>query len=244
MATAATTTPLRAGYAASQPFFIRLAWILAAIIVIGFAQHAALGRVDIPRVPLWVHLHGVLMLAWLGLFIAQNRLAATGNLALHRRLGKTGAVLVCAIAALACFTGAMSLALHRSPPFFTPAYFLALTTVDALAFTGLVLAGIARRRDTEAHRRLISGGSIMILEPAFGRLLPMPLIGGETGEWIVMLIQLGFVGVIALHDRGTLRRVHPATLAVGAVIICTHVAVTLAARAGPVIALAARLSGH
>ncbi|MDE2621478.1 MAG: adenylate cyclase, partial [Sphingomonadales bacterium] len=229
MATIAAA-PASASYSASQPFYVRLAWILSAVIVIGFAQNAALGRVDIPAVPVWVHLHGLLMLAWLGLFITQNRLVASGNLALHRKLGLIGAFLVCAIVGLTCFAGVMSLALHRFPPFFTAPFFLALTLTGAIAFGGLVLAGVTNRRDTETHRRLIMGGTIVILEPAFGRILPSPLIGGELTEWIIMAIQLGVVGVIARNDRRTLGRVHAATFSVAVVIALTHVLVSLASR--------------
>jgi len=242
MATVAAP-PASSSYSASQPFFVKLAWILSVIIVVGFVQNAALGRVDIPAIPVWVHVHGLAMLAWLGLFVTQNRLAASGNLALHRRLGWIGAFLVCLIVGVACFTGVMSLALHRFPPFFTAPYFLALTLIDTMAFGGLVLAGIVNRGDTETHRRLIAGGTIVILEPAFGRLLPAPLIGGETTEWIVMAIQLGFVAAIALHDRKTLGRVHNATFSVGAVVALGHVLVSLAAKSGPVIALAHRMTG-
>lgn len=238
-----TAAPASASYSASQPFFVRLAWILSAVIVVGFGQHAALGRVDIPAIPVWVHLHGLLMLTWLGLFITQNRLAASGNLALHRKLGWLGAFLVCAIVGVACFAGVMSLALHRSPPFFSAPYFLALTLTDTMAFGGLVLAGITNRRDTETHRRLIMGGTIVILEPAFGRLLPAPLIGGELTEWIIMAIQLGVVGAIALNDRKTLGRVHTATFSVAVVIAISHVLVTLASKSAPVIALAHRIAG-
>lgn len=230
-------------YSASQPFFVKLAWILSGIIVFGFAQNAALGRVNIPAVPIWVHLHGLAMLAWLALFVTQNRLAASGNLALHRRLGWVGAFLVCAIVGLASFTAVMSLSLHRFPFFFTAPFFLALTTIDTLAFGGLVLAGIVNRHDTETHRRLIMGGTIVILEPAFGRLLPAPLIGGEMTEWVVMAIQLGVVALIARHDRRTLGRVHAATFSVGAVIALAHVLISLAARSGPVIGLAQRIAG-
>lgn len=241
MATRADGPGQAAGYAANQGFFVKFAWLLAGIIVIGFAQHAALGRVDIPRVPVWVHAHGVLMLGWLALFVTQNRLAARGDLARHRQLGRIGAGLVVAIMLLTWFTAVMSLVLHRSPPFFAPGFFLAQTVLDSVAFAGLVLAGITRRADTETHRRLITGGTIVILDPAFGRLLPMPLIGGEPGEWIVMVIQLAFVAVIALQDRKTRGRVLPATRAVAAVIVLTHGLIVLLGHSGPVIDLAATL---
>jgi len=228
-------------YSADQSFFVKLAWVLAAIIVFGFAQNAALGRVDIPAVPIWVHLHGLAMLGWLALFISQNRLAASGNLALHRTLGWLGAFLVCAIVGLASFSGVMAIALHRVPPFFPDAYFLPLTQIGTLTFAGLIFAGVANRRDTQTHRRLMMGGTIAILEPALGRLLPMPILG-LTGEWIILVIQLGFVGAIALQDRKTLGRIHPATFSAGLVIALAHVVISLAAQSAPVISLAARLA--
>jgi hypothetical protein len=62
-------------------------------------------------------------------------------------------------------------------------------------------------------------------------------------EWIVMAIQLGVVALIARHDRKTLGRVHAATFSVGVVIALSHVLVSLASKMGPVIALAARITG-
>ncbi len=229
-------------YSADQPFFVRMAWILATVIIIGFAQHAALGRVDIPAVPVWVHIHGLAMIAWLALFITQNRLAASGNIALHRKLGWITAFLACVIVGLGSFSGVMALQLGRTPPFFTDPYFLALTQIGVIAFGALVLTGVVNRRDTETHRRLMIGSTILILEPAFGRLLPMPLLGQDAGEWIIMAIQLGFVAAIALHDRRIIGRIHPATATVGAVVALAHVLVMLASRSAPVIALATTIA--
>jgi hypothetical protein len=233
----------RQDYVSDQTWFTRLAWVLAVIIVFGFAQHAALGRVDYATVPVWVHMHGIVMLGWLALFVNQNRLAGSGNLPLHRRMGWAGAFLVCLIVGITCFSGVMAVGLHRQPPFFTPPYFLALAQIDALAFAGLVFAGISNRGDTQTHRRLISGASVVILEPAFGRLLPMPIIGGTTGEWLIMVIQLGIVAAMALHDRKVMGRIHPATFSVAVVVALAHVLVGLAAQSGPVIRLAGKIAG-
>lgn len=229
-------------YAADQSFFVRLAIIIAAITLGGFILNAAMGRVDIPAIPVWIHLHAIAMTAWLALFVTQNRLAASGNLKLHRRLGWAGAFLVCAIAGLTCFSGVMAVALHRLPPFFTPPYFLALTQVEALGFAGMVYAGIVNRRDTQTHRRLMFGATIIAADPGISRILPMPLLG-PWGPWLAMAVQLCFIAAMVLHDRKTLGRVHPATFSAGLVVVLTHVVVTLAAQSGPVIALAARIGG-
>lgn len=238
------TAPRQTGYASNQPFFVGLAWLCAVIIVVGFVQNAALGRVDIPAVPSRVHLHGLLMLSWLGLLITQNRLALHGNLTRHRQLGWLGAGLVGAIVLVSGLASVLALVEHRFPSFFTPAYFLALGGGEAGSFAGLVLAGIALRRDTESHRRLISGSTLVLLEPALGRLLPMPLIGGEVGQWVILLVQLGFVAFILREDRRSLGRIHPATLAVGGALVLTHALVSLGARLPWVEIAANRLMAH
>lgn len=230
------------GYAADQPFFVRLAYVLAGLTMGGFVLNAAMGRVDIPAIPPWIHLHAVAMTAWLALFVAQNRLAASGNLKLHRRLGWVGAFLVCAIVGLTCFSGVMAVALHRQPPFFSPPFFLALTQVEALGFAGMVYAGIVNRRDTQTHRRLMFGATIIAADPGISRILPMPLLG-PWGPWLSLVVQLGFIAAMALHDRKLLGRVHPGTFSAGLVVVLSHVVVALAARSGPVISLAERIGG-
>lgn len=223
-------------------FWHRMAIGLAVFIVFGFLQFALRGFVDPVTAPFWVHLHGVAMLSWLALLIAQPTLVSRDNLALHRRLGWVGAGLATIIVALGIFTGLASLALHRFPPFFTPPYFLALTVIESLMF-GLVVAwAIRRRRHTDWHRRLMIGATIIILEPALGRLLPMPLMIGWS-DIPVGLIQLLVVGIVALHDRRTLGRIHPATKAIAALVVATRLTIYLLSMTPPVIALAQRLAG-
>ena len=94
----------------------------------------------------------------------------------------------------------------------------------------------------ENKRRLMIGATIMILEPALGRLLPMPLMIGWS-DIPVALIQLAVVGIIAAHDRRTLGHVHPATKAVALLVIAVRVIVYLLSLTPPVAALAAKLTG-
>ena len=216
-----------ANYRSDQPFFVRLSIFLSLLIAFGFAQFAARGYVDIAQVPVWVHLHALLMLVWLALFVTQNRLAASGNLALHRKLGWISAYLVVLLVGLGCFNGIMAIKLGRVPPIFTPPYFLALTQVGSVVFGGMVFAAITRRKQTDYHRRLMMGALIGITDPALGRILPMPLMTGWAG-WAVLAVQLLFIAIMALHDRRVLGRVHPATATAGSIIAMTHVLVALA----------------
>lgn len=209
-------------YRQDQRFFIRYAAALAVIIVFAFAQAALRGFADPIAAPWWVHLHGLLMLGWLGLLITQNVLAQSGSIALHRKLGWLGAGLVAAIVALGIFTGYKALELNRFPPFFAPAYFLGLTHIGVLIFGAMVVWAIALRKQTQWHRRLMTGATILLLEPAFGRILPMPLLM-PYGEWAVMVLQLAFVGVIMGHDKRTLGRVHPASMATALIVVGSHI---------------------
>lgn len=230
------------GAGRAELFWHRMAIGLAIFIVFGFLQFALRGFVDPVAAPFWVHAHGVAMLAWLALLIVQPTLVSRDNLPLHRKLGWAGAALAMVITALGLFTGVASLVLHRFPPFFSPPYFLALTAVESLAFGAMVWAAVRRRRTTAWHRRLMIGATIVILEPALGRLLPMPLIVGWS-DIPVGLIQLAVVGVIALYDRRTLGRIHPATKAIAAVVILVRATIYLLALTPPVVALAERLTG-
>jgi hypothetical protein len=131
--------------------------------------------------------------------------------------------------------------LHRFPPFFTPAHFLALTVIESLVFGAMVAWAIRRRRTTDWHRRLMIGATILILEPALGRILPMPLMIG----WFdipICLMQLAVVGIVALYDRRTLGRIHPATKAVAAIVIAVRLTIYILSMTPPVIALAAALT--
>lgn len=229
--------------AREKPFFLRMIVGISAIIVIGFLQFAARGYVNYGAAPLWVHLHGVVMLSWLGLLIVQSSLVQRGSLMLHRQLGILGLALAALLVVLGSFTGLRAIALHRVPPFFTDAYFLALTQLGLAAFAGLIVAAVVNRHRAEWHRRLMLGAVILLMEPAFGRLLPMPMLG-PWGEWLIMAIQLGALALVAQHDRRRFIAVHPATIVCALVVVATHVVVTLAAMTPLFAGYAASIAGN
>lgn len=213
------------GYALDQRFFVRLSIIMALVIIFGFAQFAARGMVDLPAVPKWVHLHAILMLGWLGILVTQNLLIQRSKIALHRKIGWLGGGLALMICVTGLYTGYMAVQLQRFPPFFSNAYFLALTFTELVVFAIMVVWAIMLRRQTQWHRRIMFGATIIALEPTFGRLLPMPLLG-DWGEWLILVCQLVFVVVLARHDRKISGHIHPATLASGAIVTVVHVVIT------------------
>lgn len=228
--------------ARDRSFWQKMMLGIAVFIVIGFVQFAGRGFVDVGKVPVYVHVHGVVMLAWLALAVTQASLIRRNNLALHRRLGWIGVALAVAVVVAGSFAGIRAVELHRQPPFFSPPYFLALTQVGILFFAAMIAAAVSRRRQTEWHRRLMLGAMVMIMEPALGRLLPMPLIM-PWGEWLALAFQLATLAIVVRHDRKMWGGVHPATLVAMLAVTLSHVVVETLARTPAWIALADRVAG-
>jgi hypothetical protein len=225
-----------------EAFYQRMALGLALFILFGFLQFAARGMVDYARVPLMIHVHALAMVAWLALLVTQATLVARDNLALHRRLGWYGAALATLIPFVAVGACLAVFNVGMNPPFFTPAFFLSLVTIESVLFAALVWFAISRRRQTDWHRRLMIGATVILMEPALERLLPMPIIGGENGDWIAMIIQLGALGLVVRHDRASIGRIHPASVTAMATVVLGHALVSVAARLPMVIDLTGALT--
>lgn len=234
-------TPQR-GFMADQGFFVRYALVLAALILFGFAQFAMRGFSSFTTAPPIVHLHGGLMVGWLGIFITQNLLVHRGELGIHRKLGWISAGIAALILGTGVMVGYNAVAMHRVPPFFSNSYFLALTSVSSLLFAAMVGWAITLRRQVQWHRRVMLGAIFGLLEPALGRLLPMPLMG-IWGEWVILAVQLVFVWVLARHDRKMLGNIHPATKAIAGILVASHVLIEVLARVPAFAAFAEAVAG-
>jgi hypothetical protein len=91
-----------------------------------------------------------------------------------------------------------------------------------VAFTCLFGIAIVLRRRTEAHKRLMLLTSLSILEPAMYRIWGWAMfkdVDRHLGSLCVLFI---LVAAIAIYDAVSRRRVHPATLAGGAVLLGTR----------------------
>lgn len=215
-------------YRQDQAFFLRLAVGIAVFVVFAFGQWALRGYANYQTAPVAVHVHGFAMLAWLGLFIVQNYLAGTGSLALHRKLGWLGVALAVFVAFIGTFVTIESIELHRVPPIFTNPYFLVLGPIHTYFFLATLIAAVIMRRETEWHRRLMLVATVLLLEPAFGRLVPFPIMSGPWGAWVELVLQLGILAIAMVHDRRVRGSVHPALWwGAGVVTVCVATVVLL-----------------
>lgn len=209
-------------YRADQGFFLGIALALSLLTLAGFLQLALRGITDPIGAPVRVHVHALLLVGWLALFCTQNWLAYTNRIAFHRKLGWAALLLVGAIVVANYKVTVAVIAEDRmgAGGFTTPASFFALGTADTLSFAGLVAWAIARRRDTQWHRRLLFGATLMLSAAGFNRLLVD--VPGAIAPLLSIGAQLAFVAAIAWHDRKALGRVHGATIAVAIVVLVQH----------------------
>lgn len=172
MATIAEMPPARSR---EDDFFMTMAFAMAATIFIGFAQFAARGLSSFGAPPI-VHAHAVIFMGWVVIYVAQNWFATRGPIALHRRLGWLACLwLVLMLAAGTAVTVRM-VRLGTVPFIFRPLHFLVFDPMSLITAMALVGAAIALRRQTDWHRRLQLSAMATLTGPAFGRLLPMPLL--------------------------------------------------------------------
>jgi hypothetical protein len=201
-------TRVESGSGSEERFFLIMACAMAAVIVAGFSLNLALGRSSFAVPPIF-HLHAAAFFGWVVLYLMQNTLVASGNVALHRRTGWLAVIWVPALVALGITMTVVSLRRHGGPPFFDMREFLVGNPLALLCFAGLTAAAIARRKQTDWHRRLMLCGTAMLTGPGLGRLLPMPLLI-PWAWWIANLLTLVFPLAGVLADRRRNRRIHPA----------------------------------
>jgi hypothetical protein len=194
--------------ASDDRFFLCTSIAMALTIAAGFSLQLGMGRSSFSS-PLLVHAHAVVFMGWVTLYLLQNWFAASGSMALHRRLGWIGAGWVVAMVILGTAVTVSMVRRGQVPFFFTPLQFLVFDPVTVLTFAGLTAAAIALRRKTEWHRRLHYCGMSLLLGPAFGRLLPMPLLAPWAYEATFAAVMIfPVIGVMA--DLRRSGRVHPA----------------------------------
>jgi len=188
-------------------FFVVTAYIMAGIIVAGFGMQWLMGRSSF-RSPPMLHIHAVVFMGWTILYVVQNHLVGRGSVAVHRRLGWIGAGWAVAVVILGLYMTAMMVRQGRTPFFFQPGYFLVMNWLTVLGFGALTAVAIRLRRRTDWHRRLMLCGMAILTGPAFGRLLPMPLLIPFAAWGVTLCVMLlPIAGMIAdIRRYGTIHR--------------------------------------
>lgn len=192
-------------------FFFTMACIMAATIVAGFSFNVAMGRSSFGA-PWLVHFHAWVMMGFVGLYLAQNWLIFTDNVALHRGLGWLSVIWIPAIVVMGVLITRHSIQTTGGPPFFDQNQFLFSNPLHLLGFAGLAAWAVAIRKNTGWHRRLMYCGFALLTGPGIGRLLPNPFL--IPYAWYASALSLAIlmpvIGMLA--DKRRYGAVHPAWL--------------------------------
>lgn len=189
-------------------FFLVMSIACAIAVFAGFSRTYYLKTYfATPALSLLFHIHGIVFSAWIIFFVVQTALIADRRIALHRRFGYAGAVLVSAMIPLgvAAALAAVKAGFFRQIPFaHNPEGALFFSLVSLMNFVILVAGGFYFRRNRQVHQRL------MLMSTAYG-LVPVALSRLPASTHPAALI---FVFAIAgpVYDLFTLRRVHRAYL--------------------------------
>jgi len=223
-----------------RTFFLAMAWLIAVTVVAAFSLFRVAGLSSFAS-PWWVHVHAVTFMTWIGFYLVQNTLIWRGDTARHRKLGYFGAFWAGWMVLVGLVLTPVTLAVMRSPPFFTPPYFLALDWVNVVVFAGLFAAAFANRRRTDWHRRLMLCATICVIAPALGRLIV--LSGKPMTAALNVGVLLLYVILAMLADWRIRGRVHPAYAWGFGALVAFAAGTELLARFPPFVALADRIAG-
>jgi hypothetical protein len=176
--------------------FLFLAILFPVVVVAGFARTYYLRFFfDAPLIPtLLVHMHGVVMTAWVALFITQVWLISSKRIRVHQKLGFVGiglAVLLIVVGFFTASAGAVR-GSAAAPQNIPPLVFFVVPFFDLVMFAIFFGGAIYFRKQPANHKRLMVLTVLNFLPPAIARLP-----GGMT-EAIGPLWFFGIPGVLAL----------------------------------------------
>ena len=221
-------------------FYTAMAIAILATVLVGFAQSFYLRPLfpDTPSPTEGVfYAHGVLFTSWILLLVVQASLVATGRIAWHRRLGAYGAALAGVMVVVGLY---VALVAAKRPGGYIgipvpPLQFLIVPFVDVVLFGAFVALAIAKRRDAQAHKRLMLLATINLVTAAIARF-PVVI---DAGPIAFFALTDAFIVALAVRDVMTRGRLHPVTLWGGLATIVSQPLRLLLSGSGPWLAFAA-----
>jgi hypothetical protein len=127
-----------------------------------------------------VVLHGLVMSAWVMLFLAQSTLIVLGYRRIHMQvLGRAGAILAPLVVIVGTAGAASSV--HFRPEIYAPIggprFFLAMMLMQLACFAAFVGIGLANRRRPEIHRPMMLLATIAMMSAPMGRFPYTEVLG-------------------------------------------------------------------
>lgn len=168
-----------------------------------------------PAQPIWwlFLAHGIAFSAWMALLLFQTLLVDTRHLRLHRTVGRYGYWLIglTSLTALSVASYAARRGFHGPGD---PISFAAASYSSVLCFAIMAWLGLNERRNAQRHKRLMLLATMTAASAGTSRI---PIIADQFPAWMdataLLLVPL------AIWDVATLRRLAPATIWGGVLVL-------------------------
>ena len=185
--------------------------LIVLMAVVGFwptyLQPLFAGATEAGRV---IHFHATVYFGWLGLFMVQAWLAASGRLALHMKVGRIGMIYGCAMILVGLVVTFSQFADRVAAGDSAQAQSrLLYPFTDMLIFPVFFGAAIAYRRKPEIHKRWMIVASTYLLVAA---VLRMPIIGSPRSQAMFIGLWITPIVLAMAHDYLKQRLIHPVYL--------------------------------
>lgn len=212
MVTAAAPRPLVSLAARDRKFYSGMAIAMLFTALVGFSRtyflgllsgHAATTTGRVPNVT--VHVHALVFMSWLLLFIVQTSLVATHRVKVHRKLGYFGIALAAAMILVGGRVAVEAARLGAVPPGANPWNFIAIPFGDITTFAGFFLAAVLWRNDKDKHKRLMILASSCLMAAPLVRLPGVMRVGPLLAYGLMLVFPIAG----AVYDWRSRGRVHP-----------------------------------
>jgi hypothetical protein len=205
----------------TRRFYVGMAIAIAITVFVGFFRSYYLrGWYGAPELSRLLHVHGAVFTTWVLFFVAQTALVASGRTYLHRRMGIAGGVLAALVVIVGTTVAVMRLRTGISPlPGIPAAAFFAIPFFDMVVFAILVSTAIYLRRRLEAHKRLMTLSMITLLPAPIARMSFLPFPPGPPTFFALADL---FIVAILVYDFTTRRKIHPATIWGGLLVVASQ----------------------
>lgn len=214
-----------------KAYIVWIACVWAAILL-GFGTDIVRYVHETPAPPLILNVHGGVYALWLALVTTQIALVEGRKVRLHKTLGWWTA----GVSAVMVPLGVIAALVDKARVFGHPDAdlpFLGEEFIDMAGFAVLMTAGLLRRKDLAAHKRLMILSAVSLSDAGFGRIwtngfkiVPAgpaaPVVWWLQYYWGVPLLLIAMAG----WDLWRRRRIHPAVLFGAAVLFSGEIVAT------------------
>jgi len=194
-----------------RKFYTGIAMVMLFTALVGFSRTYFFGLISghpktiTGRVPnATVHLHALLFMSWLVLFIVQTSLVATHHVKVHRRLGYFGVALAGAMIAVGGRTAVEAARLGAVPPGANPWTFMAVPFGDITTFAIFFFGAVFWRNNKDKHKRLMILASTCLMSAPLVRWPGVLRVGVLAAYGLTLLFPIAG----AVYDRWSRGRVH------------------------------------